>query len=96
VGHKDLPHFEEVQKMKEAIYKKIEYISEKYIKISFLMGVLTVLGLPGDFLFSVDPVARRLEIHSKIVFRSGKDPFRRSAKRVRNALCVAITEQLFS
>ena len=40
---------------------------------STLSGVLTVLGLPGDFLFSVDPVARRLEIHSKIVFRSGAD-----------------------
>jgi len=27
-------------------------------------GILMVLGLQGDFLFSVDPVARRLEIHS--------------------------------
>jgi len=59
-------------------------------------GVLMVLGLPGDFLFSVDPAARRLEIHSKIVFRSGTDAFRPIAKRVRNALCVAITERLFS
>jgi len=48
------------------------------------------------FFFSVDPVARRLEIHSKIVFRSGTDAFRPSAKRARNALCVAITEWLFS
>jgi len=59
-------------------------------------GVLTVLGLPGDFLSSVDPVAQRVEIHSKIVFRSGTDAFRPSAKRVQNALCVAITERLFS
>ena len=59
-------------------------------------GVLTVQGLPGDFLFSVDPVARRLEIHSKIVFRSGTDAFRPSVKRVWNALCVDITEWLFS
>jgi len=59
-------------------------------------GVLTVLGLPGDFLFSVDSVAQRLEIHSNIVSRSGTDAFRPSAKRVRNALCVAITERLFS
>jgi hypothetical protein len=34
-GHKDLPHFEAVLNMKEAIYKKIESISEKYIKNSF-------------------------------------------------------------
>jgi len=53
-------------------------------------------GLPGDFPFSVDPVARRLEIHSKIVFRYDTDAFRRNAKLVRNALCVAITERLFS
>jgi len=56
-------------------------------------GILTVLGLPGDLLFSVDPVARRLEIHSKIFFRTGTDAFRLSAKRVQNALCVAITER---
>jgi hypothetical protein len=61
---------------------------------STFSGVLTVLGLPGDFLFSVDPVARRLEIHSKIFFRSGTDAFRPSAKRVRNAVCVAITKRL--
>jgi len=60
---------------------------------STFSGILTVLGLPRDFLFSVDPVARRLEIHSKIVFRSGTDSFRPSAKRVRNALCVTITER---
>ena len=39
---------------------------------STFSSVLTVLGLLDDFLFSVDPVARRLGIHSKIVFRSGK------------------------
>jgi len=60
---------------------------------STFSGVLTVLGMPGDFLFSVDPVAQRLEIHSKIVFRSRTDAFGPSAKRVRNALCVAITER---
>ena len=59
-------------------------------------GVLTVLVLSDDFLFIVGPVARRLEIHSKIVFRSGTDAFRPSAKRARNALCVPITERLFS
>ena len=48
------------------------------------------------FFFSVDPLARRLEIHSKIVFRSGTDAFRPSVKRVRNALCVDITERLVS
>jgi hypothetical protein len=45
------------------------------LRASTFSGVLTVLGLPGDFLFSVDPVALRLEIHSKIVFRSGTDAF---------------------
>jgi len=63
---------------------------------STFSGVLTVLGLPGDFLFSVVPVGRRLEIHSKIVFLSGTEAFRLSTKRVRNALCITITEQLFS
>ena len=51
------------------------------LNASTFSGVLMVLGLPGDFLFSVDPVAQRLEIHSKIVFRSGTDAFRPSAKR---------------
>ena len=60
---------------------------------SIFSGVLTVLGLPGDFLFSVDTVAQRVEIHSKTVFRSGTDAFRPNAKRARNALCVAITER---
>ncbi|GJQ64854.1 hypothetical protein Trydic_g7029 [Trypoxylus dichotomus] len=42
---------------------------------STLSSILTVLGLPDDFLFSVDPIAQRLEIHSKIVFRSDTDTF---------------------
>ena len=66
------------------------------LTVSTFSGVLTVRGLPRDFLFSVEPVARRLEIRSKIIFRSGTDAFRPIAKRVRNALCIAITERLFS
>jgi hypothetical protein len=66
------------------------------LTVSTFSGVLTVLGLPGDFLFSVDPVARWLEIHSKIAFRSGTDAFRPIAKRVWNAVCVAITKRLLS
>jgi len=53
-------------------------------------------GRPGGFRFNVDPVARMFETHSRIIFRSGMGARRPSLKCLRNALCVAITDSLFS
>ena len=52
-------------------------------------------GRPGGFRFNVDPVARMLKTHSRVVFRSGTGARRPSLKCLRKALCVAITDSLF-
>ena len=61
---------------------------------STFSSVLTILGLPDDFLFRVDPVARRLGIHSKIVFGSGKILDR--ARIVHEMLSAALSQSGYS
>ncbi|GJQ71385.1 hypothetical protein Trydic_g11113 [Trypoxylus dichotomus] len=55
---------------------------------------LVVLGLPADFLFSVDPAARRLRIHSKIVFGYDTDTFASRAKCLRNILIICFNNEV--
>ena len=49
-------------------------------------------GLLVDFRFNADPVALKLLIHTKIVFRAGTGSCLPSLKCTRNALCVAVTD----
>jgi len=59
-------------------------------------GVLTFRRRPLGFLGNADQLALTFETHRTIVFRSGTESVAYILKRVRNALCVAVTKSLFS
>ena len=62
------------------------------LTISIFSGVQTLLGLPGSFRLSVEPVALKFSTQSSTVFRSGTGSRRLSWKWFLKFLKAAVTD----